>query len=89
MILAMTWHEQNQGNKLNIYSIKDKILIKSIDLCNNDEIVSYWDIYDDTLIIMCYKYTNPYGQIYKENKDDECNNRCLKIKAINIQSLLK
>ncbi len=51
-----------------------------ISFCDKNELVRYWDM--SIRLILTEKYVNPYGQIYKENRDDEAPSRQRKIKFI-------
>jgi hypothetical protein len=61
-----------------------KNLIKTIDICDDNEQILYWEIYNDQFIIICEKYVNSYGQIYKETHDEEFKSRNMKIKSYNL-----
>lgn len=76
-------------NKVNMYNINTKNIINIIDVCDDNEEILFWEIYDDKLIIICNKYENPYGQIYKETHDEEFKYRNMKIKSYDIKLLLK
>lgn len=71
-------------NKVNIYNIHSKNLIKTIEICDDNEQILYWEIYNDQLIIICEKYVNPYGQIYKETHNEEFKSRNMKIKSYSL-----
>lgn len=73
-------------NIISMYKL-DGELIKFIEICDTEHFVSYFEIYDEQLIIMSKKYVNPYGQIYKSDHKDDCEASNLTISIYNISSL--
>lgn len=80
--------ERNWDHKVNIHDIESQKIISSFDICDKDQIVRHWDIYDNKLITICENYKNPYGQIYQESHDQECKQQNLKIVVFNIDDLI-
>jgi hypothetical protein len=49
-------------------------------LCDSEDMIRHWDM--NIRLVFTEKYVNPYGQIYKENRDDEAPTRNRKITFI-------
>ena len=85
ILFGKHWGERNV---LYIYNITEKQFIIKYEICNQDEIVIFWELSGGKLFVMSNKYVYPYGQIYKENHDDDCKIRNFKIKQFDINAMI-
>ncbi len=60
MKIVRNWYE----NWHLIHYYKGTELIKTREICVKENFVSFWDIYEDKLIVINFIWKNPYGQIY-------------------------
>jgi hypothetical protein len=59
-----------------IYGREDNIIkyidsdgmIQTLEICPRNHLPSFWDVYNDKLIVISFLYQNPYGQIYSSTR---------------------
>ena len=84
---VLVCHSYTKREMLCFHDIHTGQLIREYPACESDEVIRFLEVHGDELIILCEKYVNPYGQIYRETHEEEFATRNLQVKVMNIISL--
>lgn len=76
-------------NLIYVYDLNSYELLEKIKIHDEEDMCLYWFVNDSSQVFICEKYKNPFGQIWKDNHDDEFKTRNLKIIKLLNNAILK
>lgn len=80
-IISISYHYSETKNTISFCDVESKKIVKGFNF-SDDKWIKYAQAYENKIIMMRETWENPYGQIYKENHDDDCKIRNMEIVII-------